>query len=204
MLQPGAFLQVADKIGATKAIDRRVLEMAGEAVHRLESQGFGIPKFSVNVSLNRMLEDDVLKSIDALPTTDAQLTFEILESDFLDDPSEALLWRLDQLREAGVGLEVDDFGSGRASVIALKLLNPDRLKIDKGLILPITEESAMKSLVASIVEMGRALGIAITAEGVETALHADVAAELGIDTLQGYYFSKPVSERDLARQTMAA
>ena len=204
VLPPVAFLQVADKTGAAKVIDRRVLQLAGEAVHRLEARGFHVPKFSVNVSLKRMLEDDVLQSIDALPKTDAQLTFEILESDFLDGPSDALLWRLGQLREAGVSLEVDDFGSGRASVIALKLLNPDRLKIDKGLISPIIEDPSMKSLVASMVEMGRALGIAITAEGIETAMHADVAVDLGIDTLQGYYFSKPISEQDLARKAIAA
>lgn len=203
VLPPAAFLDIANKTGVLKSMDQRTLELTTAAIARLETVGIEIPKYSVNVSLNRLIDRNLVASFADLPNTKSQLCLEILESDFLDDPSSELLFALDTIRDINVGIEVDDFGSGRASIIALKHLNPDRLKIDKSLIMPLCTDPHHGQFVTLIVEMASALGIAVTAEGVETAEQANILADLGVDTLQGFYFSKPCSEGELKRIHMS-
>ena len=200
VLPPIAFLDVAAATGVLAEIDKRVLEKSAEAVARMERAGAVIPSFSVNVSVGRLTDPRLLRSIDTLPPTRARLSFEMLESDFLDAPSSELMATLDALRARNIDLEVDDFGSGRASIIALTRLRPDRLKIDRELIAPLTEHPMHQKIVASIVEMGKALDIAITAEGVETAKHGTILNGLGVTTLQGFHFSRPEAEDDLLRR----
>ena len=106
---------------------------------------------------------------------------------------------VDRLREIGIELEVDDFGSGRASVVALQRIGPDRLKIDRRLVSPIAECEKSLRLLRSIIEIGLALEIGVTAEGVETNEQADILTRLGCDRLQGYLFSMPLSFTELTR-----
>ena len=89
-------------------------------------------------------------------------------------------------------IEVDDFGSGHASVIGLKHLQPHVMKLDRMLVQPIDTDKTARSLVQKMIEMGKALGIVVTAEGIETAEHAAIMKDLGCDILQGFYFEKPM------------
>ena len=116
---------------------------------------------------------------------------ELLETIFMDDPRPDFVARLGELSAMGFGIEVDDFGTGRASIIALQQIAPDFLKIDRKLIAPIVTSQSSLALVRSIIEIGRALGIGITAEGVETEAHAELLRDLGCDRLQGFHFSRP-------------
>ena len=102
------------------------------------------------------------------------------------------------LRDIGFSIEVDDFGSGHASIIGLTHLAPDTMKIDQRLVFPITESLTAQKMLGAVVEIGRALDINVTAEGVETAMHAKLLADAGCGTLQGYLFAKPMSAEDLA------
>lgn len=204
VLAPDRFLDCAKRANLLNTLDRRLLELASAAIVRLEEKGFEIPKYSVNVSLARILHPDLIDAVTSLPDSRAKLSFELLESDFLDDPSTELMWTLDTFREMGVGLEIDDFGSGRASIVALTHLNPDRFKIDRALVMPLCSQPQYERLVTSIVEMGRTLGISITAEGVESAEHVARLARIGVDTLQGYHFSKPCAEEDLEKVLVSA
>ena len=99
---------------------------------------------------------------------------------------------MDALRDAGVSIEVDDFGSGRASIVALQRIAPERMKVDGRLISPILSSKESRGLVSSIVNIGHTLGIGVTAEGVETERHAEILRNIGCDRLQGFYISKPV------------
>lgn len=100
------------------------------------------------------------------------------------------------MRAKGIGIELDDFGTGHASVVALTELRPDRLKIDKTFVLPLPDPGYEK-LVRAIVSMGLSMGIPATAEGVETEDQARVLRALGVDTLQGFHFSHPMPLHDL-------
>jgi EAL domain-containing protein (putative c-di-GMP-specific phosphodiesterase class I) len=108
-------------------------------------------------------------------------------------------FNIDQLRELGIEIEIDDFGTGYASIVSLLKLKPNRLKIDRQLMMPVTESTGQQALIASIVEIGHSLGIGVVAEGVETHEHARIATALGCDALQGYAFSKPLPPAEFER-----
>ena len=91
------------------------------------------------------------------------------------------------------------FGTGYASIVSLLSLAPKSLKIDRQLVMPITKSLSERRLVAAIIEIGRALGIQIIAEGVETLEHARILREMGVDSLQGYFFAPPLSAEELER-----
>ncbi len=96
----------------------------------------------------------------------------------------------------GVGIETDDFGSGRASITGLLRTSPDRLKIDRSLVQAVVADPTKRSLVSAILDMTRALGIESIAEGVETQADIDALQRIGCQMFQGYAISYPLSEAD--------
>ena len=154
---------------------------------------------SFNVSENRINDSEIKAIRDCVNTYAGQISFELLETIFLEEQDDDFLARLRQLRGLGVGIEVDDFGSGRASVVALQRINPDRLKIDRRLVSLVAEGSGGLRLLRSIIEIGQALELGVTAEGVETHEQAEILTRLGCDRLQGYYFARPMAFSDLLK-----
>jgi len=199
MISPGEFLPLAEKLGIMHDLDARVLDVALNDAHQLEAEGLFLPKLNVNVSFARLSDPRLIAHVQRLPATQTKLVFEIVEAVFLDDRVNLEAWNLDLLRERGIGIEIDDFGTGHASIVALMHLRPDRLKIDQKFIRPLPDPDH-ESLLRSIVGMGASLGIPTTAEGIETAEQADLAADLGIDNLQGFYFGRPCSFEALRGQ----
>ena len=110
----------------------------------------------------------------------------------LDDKSTQIDFALDLMREKGLTVEIDDFGSGHASMISLIRVHPEVLKIDQRLVFGAPESEVCLKMVQAIVEIAKSLGISVTAEGVETQTHADLMRDLGCSTLQGYHFARPV------------
>ena len=155
------------------------------------------PSLSFNVSARRVHFEEIAEIGQLANSYAGDVAFELLETIFLEEESEAFLMQLDQLRDMGISLEVDDFGSGRASIVALQRIAPDQLKIDRRLITPISEGNNAARLVQSIIEIGHALKIGVTAEGVETREQAEILGALGAERLQGYYFAKPLNLPDL-------
>src|SRR5690606_5643305 len=100
-------------------------------------------------------------------------------------------------KELGIDIEIDDFGTGHASIVSLMKLNPARLKIDRQLVMPVVTSPGQRQLVGSIIDIGHSLGIEVLAEGVETMEHARALRQLGCDSLQGYAFARPMSSPDL-------
>ena len=97
----------------------------------------------------------------------------------------------------GIRIDVDDFGTGRTSFVSLLRLNPRRFKIDRQLVTPLSESAEQRQPVASIVDIGRTLGIQVVAEGVETMEQAQILREIGCDFLQGYVFARPMPASQL-------
>lgn len=199
IVPPGDFLPAVENIGRLQDLDLLVMQKAVDAVRRLEAKGLNVHKLGINVSLPRLRAAGFIESIQALPDMNARLHLEILETVFVDDGSAVRDWALDLLRESGIGIEVDDFGSGHASVIGLTRLAPDILKIDRSLIFPLVESREQQIVIKSIAEIGAALGIRVTAEGVESMEHANMLRDIGVDILQGFAFSRPMPEQELER-----
>jgi diguanylate cyclase (GGDEF)-like protein/PAS domain S-box-containing protein len=198
IVPPIEFLSVAREIGLEREIDRRVLELTSETVLRLFEANLPIPQVAVNVGLQRLKDPALLDDIDALGPFLCQLVFEVLETVDLDAVHRELRSVLDGLRERGVKLEVDDFGTGHASITSLLSLQPDGLKLDRSLVAGVKGmQLPSEDLLRALIEIGRASQIMITAEGIETEHQAQLLERLGCDILQGYLFAKPMNEEDL-------
>lgn len=197
LLTPIEFLDTAEELGVVNRLDQIVLERALADVAIWQNQGLIVPRISVNVSARRLRDPALPAWISHLGERAKNISFELLESIFLDDSDALLSKNLQAIRDLGISIEVDDFGTGHASVVGLLNLRPDRLKIDRQLIRPILESERQRLLVKSIVEIGKVQGIGVVAEGVETAAHIDVLRDLGCDFLQGYGLCRPVPAAEI-------
>ncbi|WP_431523439.1 bifunctional diguanylate cyclase/phosphodiesterase [Mesorhizobium captivum] len=191
-LTPDVFLKVAEELNVVSLIDRAILKQALENFERWSLDGLKIPRVSVNVSARRLEDKDLIEGLRQLAIKEGTVSFELVESIFLDENDDLVSWNIEHIKELGIDIEIDDFGTGHASVVSLLKLQPRRLKIDRQLITPITGSRAQRRLVSSIIEIGKSLGIEVVAEGVETMEHAGILKELGCDILQGYALGRPM------------
>ncbi len=190
LLPPSEFLDTALEIQADGRIDRIVFEKAIAAGRGFFAGSEDPPVLSFNVRLSRLMDAALVSDIAELDYP-GRIAFELVESIFLEEEQASFFERIDALRNLGITFEVDDFGSGRASIVGLKRIGPDRLKVDSRLIQPIAESRSASRLVQSIIDIGRALDIGVTATGVETEAHSEELRRLGCTRMQGYYFGKP-------------
>ncbi|HWU62155.1 MAG TPA: EAL domain-containing protein [Ensifer sp.] len=192
VLGPGEFLQAAEELGAVDLIDMAILDCAVDDLKDWRDAGLSIPKISVNVSAKRISDNDLIQNLRAMNLPRDLFTFELVESIFLDETDAKLEDNIRQIKDMGIDIEIDDFGTGHASIVSLLKLNPRRLKIDRQFIDPILMSEEHAKLVESIIEIGRTLDIEVIAEGVETAEQAALLQKLGCDALQGFLFARPL------------
>lgn len=192
LLAPDAFLTIAEDLDVVAAIDAMIFDKAYRDFREWQRRGIPIPKISVNVSTRRLYDPDLGAKLASLPITPGTVSFELLESIFLDDCDETVLANLQMLRRMGIDIEIDDFGTGHASIVSLLKIGPRTLKIDRELVMPITSADEQRQLVRSIIEIGKSLNIKVVAEGVETWEHIRILQELGCDILQGYALARPM------------
>ena len=204
MIEPAAFIPIAEETGAIVAVDRWVLREACSAAMRLRRS---IPDFriAVNLSSRDLREPDLPDTVaEVLLENDlppAALTLEITEHAALDD---SVLPTLRRLSALGVRVAVDDFGVGYSSLAYLKRLPINGLKIDRAFIADVASDSYDQAIVGSIVTVAKALGLHVTAEGIETEAQIAFVASLGCDEAQGFYFGHPqpleALERSIGRK----
>ncbi|ARE41355.1 diguanylate cyclase/phosphodiesterase (GGDEF & EAL domains) with PAS/PAC sensor(s) [Rhodovulum sp. P5] len=194
VVAPDAFLRVADHLHLVPEIDRIMMEKSRDILARWRRQGFSVPKISFNVSSGRMHDPDVVSLARDMVADGTKVTFELLESILVEEESDAFRFHLEKIREVGVDIEIDDFGSGHASIISLMEISPSALKIDKRIVLPVEDDLRARNLVRAIVEIAETMGIGTVAEGVETEAQAQILRGIGCGVLQGYLFARPLSE----------
>jgi len=193
VLTPDKFLHIAEELDVVATIDRIVLDRSLIDAMRWAAMGIDVPKISVNVSAKRLSDDLLLNSLQGLSFKPGQLSFELVESIFLDESDDIVTANIEGIKKLGIDIEIDDFGTGHTSIVSLLKIKPKRLKIDRQLVAPILNSRNEQALIRSIIEIGRSLGIETVAEGVETMEHAEMLGLLGCDLLQGYAFAKPLS-----------
>lgn len=197
ILAPGAFLDTAAQIGILKRIDEIIFASLHGALSRFDAAGVNLPRVAVNVSAGRLADPTFIHDIKSSGIKPERLTVEILESVYLDRMGDVVRWTIDELDELGVTIALDDFGTGHASVRGLLEIRPAILKVDRHFIQPLAADPSTRPLAASIIGIGKSLGMRVVAEGVETEEHARIVSEMGCDYLQGFHFGKPMSEDDL-------
>ena len=193
VLPSGAFLKTAEELNLMARLDQLVLEGALRDKMRLTARGIMLPKVSVNVSSKRLHDEGLIDSLKNLSLSPGELCFELVESIFLDESDDIATHNIERIKELGIDIEIDDFGTGHTSIVSLLKLKPKRLKIDRQLVMPILDSPQERTLVRSIIDIARSLGIESVAEGVETPQHAQLLREMGCDILQGFAFAKPLS-----------
>ena len=197
LMTPGDFLPLAEELQIIDRVDRIVLQLAIADLADWQKSGLVIPRVSINISGRRLRDPNLADELAQYAISKGTLSFEFLESIFLDEPDDIQATNIASIREMGIGIEVDDFGSGHSSIVSLLKLKPDRLKIDRSIIKPITRSGRQRQLVQSIVDIGKLQGIKVLAEGVETLEHVKILQAIGCDELQGFALSRPIKASQL-------
>lgn len=199
ILPPSAFLSMAEELDVIATIDRMILDRALEDLAVWSATGLDVPRVSVNISARRLQDERLVQSLERKSIAKGTLAFELVESILLDDDDTLLSTNIQQIKAMGIDIEIDDFGTGHASIASLVKVQPRLLKIDRSLIVPIVACAKQRRLVEAIFGIGRLLQIDVTAEGVETERHVDVLRDLGCDMLQGFGLGKPMSGCEFMR-----
>lgn len=197
ILLPFKFLQIALAEKRIVDLDSAILRIATQDLIDLSNLGCHIPSLSINVSPQSLDSHefiDIVNEIDIIPN---QLCFELIESMLLDEPNEHVTENIRTFRELGIRLDIDDFGSGHTSLLGLLEIKPDKVKIDKRLVIPMTESETHYEMVKSIIHMANSLELPTVAEGVETEEHRQLLLSLGCNTLQGFGYARPMPIDDL-------
>jgi len=161
---------------------------------------------AINVSAVQLRDPGfVAETLSALATwlvPAERIELEVTETALIDDIS-VVNERLATLRAAGIRIALDDFGTGYSSLRHLHRCAVDRVKIDQSFVRALGESSEAAAIVKAVIQLGHAMGLQVTAEGVETDLQRSFLVGAGIDELQGYLFSKPMDERGFAAAMLA-
>lgn len=192
VLVPDDFLDVAKDMALMPAIDRLLAEKAFSQLEHLKAQGVNIPKIAFNVDNRRLLDPRLLEQLTDLQRLDMEVAVELVETMPLDALDHSSTWSISLLKERGFSIEIDDFGSCRASIAGLMSVAPNAMKIDQRIVLPIVGSEPHQKLVRAIIEIGRALSIQIIAEGVETDDHLGFLRRFGCHVLQGFALAPPM------------
>lgn len=194
-----SFLAAARRSGLVEMIDAIMLEKISDALTSQPSSLTFLPRLSINLTQESLLSDDYINSLialhDASPTN---IAVELLELALVDKPSSLVLWQFDRLREAGIEIELDDFGTGHTSALGLLAVSPARCKIAKELVMPLNEDARCRVVVKSIISLAKDLGLEPLAEGVECQDIAQALIALGCPMQQGYFHGRPIGLNDFA------
>lgn len=150
---------------------------------------------------------EVSRSQKQLSDEKDRISFELLGSVFFDSADQDAIARLNEIQSRGINIEIDDFGSGHASINGLLAVHPDGLKIDRFLATAALDDERLIEILEAVVRIGKALHIKVVAEGVEQSSHAEMCKKIGCDQIQGYGISRPIPPDQIiefARQNSSA
>jgi diguanylate cyclase len=197
LVPPGDFIPVAEESGLVIAIGDWVLQRACEKIIALRKEVGRDFVIAVNISPRQFLHPDFLCKIERLlqqmPIDPASLELEITEGAVMEQ-TESAIALLHKLRGLGLKLSIDDFGTGYSSLAYLKRFPIDKLKIDQSFVRQLQPNSQDAAIVEAIIGLGHNLGIKVIAEGVETIEQRAWLKRLSCDEIQGYYYSRPLSD----------
>jgi EAL domain-containing protein (putative c-di-GMP-specific phosphodiesterase class I) len=201
-VSPGEFIPIAEKNGQIIPIGDIVFKKVFEFIASNEIRQIGIDYVEINLSviqcMQRELADNVLSMMKEYGVSEDMINLEITETAVAESPK-ALLDNMKTLGDKGISFAMDDFGTGYSNISALMSLPLDIIKFDKTLIDMASNSVQGYKILESSVTMVKKLGNKIVAEGIEEASQIEMMSELGIDYIQGFYFSKPLPKDDFIK-----
>lgn len=202
LVPPMDFIPLFEKNGFITELDYYIFEEVFKFITKTINEGKKAIPISLNVSRAHIYEPDFVERLIKLKdkyNIDASLVeLELTEGSFLTDQY-VILRLMNELREVGFKLSIDDFGSGFSSLNMLKDLPIDVLKLDKEFFPKGDMDERVKTIFVNVVKMAKELNIIPLTEGVETKEQADFLKEVGCDLAQGYYYSRPLPESEFEK-----
>ena len=198
LVLPDDFLPAAQARGLCSRLDACVLDYVLSEQTRWAEAGRHVPTVALNISMHRLMEPDLIEQINAKLKPYHSISFELLETSFLDQRTDELDQVLHEIRQAGIRIDLDDFGSGHSSIVALQSVRPDRVKLDRMLIAPIQKNPAQIHILDALVRVARLENCGVVAEGIETQEQLDAIQGLNCEVVQGFYLGRPVLSDDFA------
>ena len=197
-LFPDDFIPAAEQAGTIVHLTRYVLAKAVEQCRDWADKGYNL-QMSVNLSVRDLLDEylpyHVLQILKDNGVSPEKLTLEITESSIMEDIGRAVLV-LECLRDIGVRISMDDFGTGHSSLAQLRNIPLHELKVDKSFVMTILDDSQNEAIVKTTIDLAHSLNLEVVAEGVEDEATMRRMASLGCEQAQGYFLSKPVPARE--------
>lgn len=200
VVSPDKFIPVAEECGLIEDIDSWVLHKACEQAISWQKEGQTPICMAINISgfsiKHGLLIDMVKSALDKSGLHPSLLELEITEGYLMQHKVQAAKI-LDELQSLGIQFSIDDFGTGYSSLGYLKNLPINKLKIDKSFIEGIQDDLDDKAISMAVIALGHSMSMHVIAEGVESKKQAMVLADLGCDSAQGYYYSRPVTSSEI-------
>jgi EAL domain-containing protein (putative c-di-GMP-specific phosphodiesterase class I) len=201
ILSPYVFIPLAEETGQILELGNWVLEAACEQIAQWSKDDL-TAKLSVAVNISAVqfsqpdFELQVLAVLERTGASHTNLKLELTESMLVNNIEEVIA-KMCSLRSHGIGFSLDDFGTGYSSLSYLKRLPLDQLKIDRSFVRDILTDTSSGAIAEAIISLGRAMGMPVIAEGVETEQQREFLARLGCHSFQGYLVSPPLPCKDL-------
>jgi EAL domain-containing protein (putative c-di-GMP-specific phosphodiesterase class I) len=197
MISPGAFIPLAEETGLIMPIGEWALHEACRLNRKWQDEGYDPIAIAVNISPKQFRHQDVAQIVkDALTKNNidpAYLEVEITETAVMENVDDAIA-KLKSIREMGVHISVDDFGTGYTSINYLRQYPVSVLKIDQTFIKGLPDNQNDTAITSAVIALGHNLGLQVVAEGVETAEQLQYLFENNCDLIQGYFLSRPLPE----------
>lgn len=195
IIGPDQFIPVAEETGLIVPLGRWVVRAACEQWIEWHAAGLNPPPIAINLSPRQFSDPRLIDDIDTILKETgmdaAHLQLEVTESAAMDNP-ERSFEMLDALRQRGLHVYIDDFGTGHSNLRQLKRMPIDALKIDKGFVGDVLSDSDDAEIVNAIIRLAHALNLRVVAEGVEQVEQVAFLRRNGCDEIQGYVVSKPL------------
>ncbi len=199
LIPPFNFLPVAEETGLIVPMGEQLLYQACRQGERWNQAGLAV-KVAVNIAERQFKHVNLPKLVSKVLTETGfppeYLDLELTEGILMDQVDQAVE-TLETLKEMGVSLSLDDFGTGYSSLSYLKRFAIDTLKVDRSFVMDIPKDEDDMAITRAVVEMGRSLGLQVIAEGVEDEAQLQFLKNIGCESMQGFYFSKPVPADEL-------
>ncbi len=196
IIPPVEFLGPMQQSGQLERLASRMLAEALGALKAWHKAGWDVPTIGVNFAgeelQNPALLDKIRWELDRFSLEPQNLSVEVLETVIAGTPDDVVVRNVNGLAELGCGIDLDDFGTGHASISSIRRLRASRLKIDRSFVTRIDQDIEQQRMVAAIVTMAERLGLETLAEGVETPGEHAMLAQLGCDHVQGFGLGRPM------------
>jgi diguanylate cyclase (GGDEF)-like protein len=198
---PGSFIETAERSGLMLDLTEKSLTTVAAFARQINADRDKPLRFAVNVSAGEFLRHDMAEMLERVLrktiADPAWLTLEITESMFLSD-TPSVMDAFQRLRQIGVGISVDDFGTGYSNLRSLETFPVTEIKIDRTFVSELVTRPSRGVIIQAVIDLGRALGLTVVAEGVETEAQRTMLSEMGCPVGQGYLFGRPIDAEAFA------